>query len=73
MFLNAILHHQVPDFCEKKAKFRAGSFGGSFRMLGSVPTAAMQGYKISAYERTASTRQRLHEFTAKSPGIAKKQ
>jgi hypothetical protein len=56
MFVNAILDHEVPVFDEKPAKFFQAS-----SVIPSARSSALQlrsigGYKISAYERTASAR-----------------
>ena len=55
MFVNAILHHEVPVFDEKTAKFLPGVLcRDSFQQgLPAWQSPLIDGYKISAYERTA--------------------
>jgi len=68
MFVNAILHHEVPVFDEKSAKFFMGRCNDSSARLSAWQSATIDGYKISAYERPASARRHFREFTFESAG-----
>src|SRR5258705_3976985 len=70
MFVNAILHQEVPVFREKRAKFFLASlerFLPSGRLSGG--SLRFGGYKNSAYERPASARRHFPEFTLASSRI----
>src|SRR5580692_9294538 len=68
MFVNAILHHEVPVFYEKPAKFFPEPALEPARIPPSARFYARRsmspdGYKISAYERTASARRHFRELS----------
>jgi hypothetical protein len=75
MFVNAILHQQVPVFCEKETKIHPK--GASLIPPKNIrrhpprnrlrPAAEIGGYKISAYERTTPAGRYPREFPSEFP------